>query len=435
MKEILKRFIQIWIVVYVLAVLIPASSIYSIESQFYALGIIAIFLFILSLSSIFSVSLFLSKFKNNESILFEKELIVNEILIYKIIKICSFLCLLGLLFFIYDKAFIQGVNYLDGLAVARSNFRDIGENRNGVSSIYSVLGYVLSGFSCISLLLSFIFYEFNVKISSFGILIPIINLMGVSFLTGGRTSIILIVIVIISGRSIRKLIGYNSWPFTKKKTIIFNLLSLLMFFYIIYIFADRAQSNNVSVKNYTESMIEYLSGEPTVNFEKIEVFPEPFQSFTYLLLSLITYFVHGTWITEGIFEVSVKYGNATFLGFGDYLAKIGLPTKLDEWIFSGKFVTWPGAIYHDLGLIGILIIPLIHGILFGYCSYKIHHRKELTISVLFLFFFNFSIMMTSPFICVIDLLMFTPICLAFITVIIVMTLKKNKKTTYLVTYK
>ena len=63
MKTIFKSYMQIWIGVYLMAFLIPASSIYKTSSKFYALGLVTLFLIILTLSMILTYS-FLIKKKN-----------------------------------------------------------------------------------------------------------------------------------------------------------------------------------------------------------------------------------------------------------------------------------------------------------------------------------------------------------------------------------
>lgn len=428
MKTILKSYMKIWIGVYLMAILIPATSIYKTSSRFYALGLVTLFLVILTLSMILTYS-FLTNKKNlhNEHIFPQ----INKKLIFVLIKICALLSLAGLFCFIIDKVLIQGVNYADGLAAARYDYRDIGEGRTGISSLYSALGYIFSGFSCIAFMLSFVFFDQSKRWTLYGLLLPFIDLMGVSILTGGRTSIILIVAMVLGGRVLRKLLKYDEWPFNKKNTTLFVILLVIIFFYIIYIFADRAQRSDKIAKFYAESMITFLSGSVNPYFDKIEILPDIIQNFIYLCISLVAYLVHSNWILEGVFELKNKYGEATFVGFRDYLSKLGLPFQHQEWSFEGKFISWPGALFHDIGVSGMVCFAIIHGLLFGYCVYKIRDCKQITMLTLFLFFINFTIIITSPFICVIDILMFTPVCVSFIITIFGLLIYKNNFLYYL----
>lgn len=422
MKTIFKSYMQIWIGVYLMAFLIPASSIYKTSSKFYALGLVTLFLIILTLSMILTYSFLIKKkIHSFEPILPQ----INKKLIFIVIKICSLLSLAGLLCFAIDKVFIQGVNYTEGLATARYDYRDIGEGRTGISSIYSALGYIFSGFSCVSFMISFVFFDQSKKWTLYGLLLPFLDLMGVSILTGGRTSIILIVAMVLGGRVLRKLLGYETWPFNKKNTSLFIILLVVIFFYVIYIFADRAQQSDVIAKFYAESMIIFLSGSVNPYFDKIEILPDVIQNFIYLCISLLAYLVHSNWILEGVFELNNKYGEATFVGFRDYLSKLGLPFQHREWSFEGKFISWPGALFHDIGLWGMVCFAIFHGILFGYCIYKIRDCNQITMFTLFLFFINFTTIITSPFICVIDILMFTPVCVSFIVTTFGLLIYKN----------
>lgn len=422
MKTIIKSYIQIWVGVYLMAFLIPATSIYKISSRLSALGLITLFLTFLTVSLILSYSFFArNKERSNEN----KVPQINKQRILSIIKICSLLSLAGLSCFIIDKVFIQGVNYAEGLAVARYDYRDIGEGRTGVSSLYSALGYIFSGFSCIAFILSFVFFDQSKKWTLYGLLLPFLDLMGVSVLTGGRTSIILIVAMVLCGRVLRKLLKYKTWPFNKKNTSLFIVLLVIIFFYVIYIFADRAQQSDKVAKFYAESMIIFLSGSVNPYFDKIEILPDLIQNFIYLCISLLAYLVHSNWVLEGVFELNNKYGEATFVGFRDYLSKLGFPFKHEEWSFEGKFISWPGALFHDIGLWGMVSFAIFHGILFGYCIYKIRDCKQITMFTLFLFFINFTIIITSPFICVIDILMFTPVCVSFIVMTFGLLIYKN----------
>jgi oligosaccharide repeat unit polymerase len=422
MKTIIKSYTQIWIGVYLMAFLIPANSIYKTSSRFYAIGLIMLFLTVLTTSLLLSYSFFKRKKKYNDEHRIPQ---INKHQILLVIKICSLLSLAGLSCFIIDKVLIQGINYAEGLAVARYDYRDIGEGRTGVSSLYSALGYILSGFSCIAFILSFVFFDQSQKWTLYGLLLPFLDLMGVSVLTGGRTSIILIVAMVLGGRVLRKLLRYEIWPFNKKNTSLFIVLLVVIFFYVIYIFADRAQQSDEAAKFYAESMIVFLSGSVNPYFDKIEILPDLIQNFIYLCISLLAYLVHSNWILEGIFELNIMYGEATFVGFRDYLSKIGLPFQHQEWSFEGKFISWPGALFHDIGLWGMIGFAIFHGILFGYCIYEIRDCMKITMFTLFLFFINFTIIITSPFICVIDILMFTPVCVSFIATTFGLLIYKN----------
>ena len=69
MKTIIKSYMKIWIWVYLMAFLIPATSIYKTISKFFALGLVIFFLTIITLSMILTYS-FLTKKKKKMNVEF-----------------------------------------------------------------------------------------------------------------------------------------------------------------------------------------------------------------------------------------------------------------------------------------------------------------------------------------------------------------------------
>jgi hypothetical protein len=116
-------------------VLLPVHSIYPATTEAFALQLFFV--------AIVVMSYFVTYFILGEPALLaagfydflKTSLLVNISLVVSVFDIIFIAC---------DKVFIWGINYFEGLAFAREEWRRAGEDRGrGVSSIFSMLGYLL----------------------------------------------------------------------------------------------------------------------------------------------------------------------------------------------------------------------------------------------------------------------------------------------------
>lgn len=407
MIDYIKTYIKVWFWVLFLDLLIPVKSIFTFESKVITLMISFCYLFI-------SIGVgYFFYFRTAPSSSSKTYYDFNISNIKRISVASSVLALIGLSCFGYDKAILQGLDYSDGIAAARHQFIDSGQFREDkVSSIYSIIGYFAGGFSFISLYFSLIFKEEISKIIFiFNVLASLICIMGISILTGGRTSVIIIVTVFWSAYILRGYFNKNKWPFSRKSTLVFVLVVLNLFFYNLYVFSERARTTNNLASLYMENMVEWMQGKVSSNINYLEEIPVV-KDYLYFFVILWVYLTHSNWVFEGVFETIDRSGAAIFTGFWVILAKLKMLPPLKEWAFAGRFISWPGGVFYDFGMLGIVIFSFIHGFFSSYIIRKLKSNKITSINLMF-FLLIISISVTSPFIIIIDVLMFPPMVVAF----------------------
>ncbi len=425
MKTYIHIYIKTWFLVLLLDFLVPVKSVFLIESKVISLGISFIYILLSSITAVLYYQILL---QNNSKLQApQPNVVFNTNLIKRIIRTSALLSLIGLFCFGYDKANIQELDYSDGIAAARHQFIDNGVGReNSVSSIFSVLGYFLGGFSFIGLFFSLVFKE-EIKKTHFFFysLLSFISIIGVSVLTGGRTSIIIIITIFISSYIIRGYFGLKKWPFSRRSSLYVSLVILLLFVYNLYIFSERARTANKLSHLYMETMLYWMQGVEQKSIENINSLPVV-GDFADFIIILWVYLTHSNWIFEGVIETSVRDGMATFNGFWVIFAKLKLLPALKEWAFTGRFICWPGGLYYDFGLIGMCFISVIHGLIAATYIFRVNISRSLTVFNLLMLLVIFSITITSPFIIVIDVLMFPPMTVSFLTLSFVLILLKLK---------
>jgi|GEM_PF-3231961 len=419
MKATLKIYLVIWILVYFFGAIAPGSSLFSIESKIITIFLTTIYLFL-------SILAFLGLYYNKPLYFIKPLRKLDYNLTISFLAICS---LVGILCFIYDKTIIQGIDYSQGLAKARYQFIDNAAEREGISSIFSVLGYFLGAYCFTGLYLLLVFWDkVKVKRRILFFCIFILGIFIISLLTGGRTSVILIVTIFFTSYIIRKGWGLKAWPFSKAFGKIIIIISLIVFIYLIFIFSQRADATNSLAEFYAEKMFDWMQVKTNERFSLINKLPDSFQSSFFFLSILWIYLVHSNWIFEGIIQLNDFSGQAVFVNYRNILSKFGIVDTPQEWIFSGRFITWVGGIYHDFGIGGLIVCAILHGGIMGYSLKMILHNKGSFDPLNFLFFFlTFSISITSPFIIVIDVLMFPSILVSFVMFAIFMYIKSKIK--------
>ena len=136
----IKRFVIVWIFYWILFAIQPVSSIYTNITQAFILQlffvIVTVIFFMLGSSysgkSMGQSDLSIDFFDNKIS--------------YLAIKYGIIISVIGLGFLMYDKIYVQRIDYSQGLALARQEWRVLGEERESASSsIFSATGYLFGG--------------------------------------------------------------------------------------------------------------------------------------------------------------------------------------------------------------------------------------------------------------------------------------------------
>lgn len=324
-----------------------------------------------------------------------------------VVKTGYVVSLIGLILLVYDKIVLQGIDYSSGIAVAREQWRIVGEDRGGgASSIYSAIGYIIGSAYFLSLAIVFsrnmhIPDRQRFRLMMTGLLLLLAN----SLITGGRSGVLLAVVFVsyalFSGdrRQGRRL--FNRW----KYRVIPAFFLGIAFTYALFIFGQRAAATDVDLAFYSLGFLNFLGLEVYQWFEALT------QSISLgWLLALINLAV--AYLTHSFASMAaiVNFeGGSEVVVFGylmSLLAKLGLVAGgQDDWFLSGRLPSLPGGLYHQFGFLGMLLFGLFLGSLGGWMrgSYK---WRRTSVSAMFYCCVLESILLMSPFLFVGDFLFF-----------------------------
>lgn len=285
------------------------------------------------------------------------------------------LALIGILLRYYDFIFIKGfVNY-SSITDFRLNYSE-----GDVSySIVTIIGSILMPMAIGTLMLSIYFGEIMGKTYKTISIILLIGLLSYFVLRGGRTTISLIFIMLITTLIFS---GYN-FKHLKPYLIIFVPV---FFLYSIILLKERL--NYMGFQMY--SHLAYWEKTRHFNLDE-KIFSMLLEnnfiaSIIYTLISLIYYFQHG--IYQFLHQIEfysselLTYGGTTFYPIYKLLGIIGLPIKdatfiqQTIWIDPGFYYSFYGPILMDFGYFGFVFC-----ILLGYYaqySWKQACSKEVT---------------------------------------------------------
>lgn len=278
----------------------------------------------------------------------------------------------------YDRIVLQGIDYSQGIAVARELWRQSGENRNGVSSVFSVLGYLVGfSFFC-SIAIAHFHWEFLGKWTRRMIIFGgTLLVMANSLLIGGRSVVLVQLAAVVAMGCIRRLYGYRSFPGNGARIFLLGgAIFVLAFGYSIYVFSERAAAGNTLPAVYSEVTIDWLGGEPTDSFRKLEELPDSLASSVELAVVAGVYLSHSYGTFESVLESDNNPGTVTFGFIRELLGKMGLAAEPSEAsAFEARFLSLPGSLYYDFGWMGFYLGALFMGLLLGFIPNMLRWRS------------------------------------------------------------
>jgi oligosaccharide repeat unit polymerase len=275
------------------------------------------------------------------------------------IRFVSFSAIFGFLLIAFDRVFIRGINYSLGLRSARYQWL----NSTGGSPI-SVIGNLLIpyGFICIFFL---IIHSESVTKRERKLLFfsAITGIVGHAALNGGRSNILLAIIMVIISIGLR---GKNSniWFKIKPKNIKKIIIIAFAVFYVAGITYSSAVMNNMSIGELTRLGIHQLYGTEAHYFDTIGSISQVL----YFIVYFLAYLYHGQWTAQVAYSLPIREGNYTFYTYGIILDKLGIieePFTQGYFARTGAFISLPGAFYYDYGFLGVIILSSLIGCLVG----------------------------------------------------------------------
>jgi hypothetical protein len=278
------------------------------------------------------------------------------------------LSVLGFACLFIDRLFIQHIDYSQGIVVARELWRKAGEQREGVSSPLSVLGY-LFGFSFfVATTVAHLHWELLTKADRRVVLaLAVILIAANSLLTGGRSIVLVQLAAIAAVGALRKNLGLSFLPGRGVRTFATALVAMVIAVgYSLYVFSERAAVGNALPAIYVDGMIGHLGGETTQGFSDLERLPIAVGSVAEFGTLAGAYLTHSFGTFESALEFEQRPGTISFAFVRELMYKSGLLQQDDEgWPLEGRFMPLPGELWYDFGWMGFLLGAVVVGALVG----------------------------------------------------------------------
>ncbi|MGR7920569.1 hypothetical protein ACU6RQ_05580 [Zobellella denitrificans] len=401
----IKSFLFIWIGYWLIVLLLPVNSLYpDVHSAFF-----------LQFSFVFFVLLGYFWFEMVQAT--PKAPVWGSRVphdVYLMIKISLYLSLVGTLFLLFDKVFVQGIDYSNGVAVAREAWRMEGVAREGrVSSIFSVIGYLLSsGYFVAAILFVLAGKNFHSSVRYKIVLAVFILLMVNSILAGGRSNVLLLGAFVFA--TITSLKGWSfKGLFASRFISMSAFISLaILFSYLLYVFSSRAKMTGVSVVTYVDGFLPYLGLELSPWFSDL-VGSGIVSNISSLLVLSASYISHSFTTTAAIIEHGPGEKVIVFLHPMNILYKLNLVAKPDSsWFLAGRFPSLPGALFYQFGIFGFFVFSFLTGFLSGVVKF-FHFSKPESIFFLSLNLMMCVILILSPILLAVDFMSFPFVFLSF----------------------
>lgn len=304
--------------------------------------------------------------------------------------------MISVVFLAYDRIFIQGIDYSKGLAKAREAWRINGENRSGVSSSFSVIGNLLSGFP---LVLSSLLYYYYDNLSRWlrliSLIVGTVTVASSALLTGGRSIVMIFLLSLLLIGILRKARGLGFVP--KKINIfvrVFSLFALVSsLIYIVYVFHLRAKASDDGTSLvYMLSILDHLGGEYIGVQNNDTYFIDDI--FNYLTITG-AYLSHSVWTLQSILNMDNHEGYITFNFYRTNIGKILDVSPEAGWAIPGRFPSYVGAFYYDYGILGAFLGSLAIGVLI-FISTLLLYCKNLNLLYIGIYLTSMYIVALSP---------------------------------------
>ena len=350
-----KHFLRIWLIYWIFIELLPVKSIYPATTQAFLLQLAFVVIVLIALE----FTGFILNFKDLPE---ARSVEISRSL--SIIKISLGMSVFGFIFLIYDKIYIQGVDYSDGLVVAREQWRQLAENRDeGASSIFSVFGYLFGSAYYVAAVLAIT----QVKILRtsqriWTLLACFFIVMGNSIITGGRSNVILLAVFILGAMVSRRGLSFRKLLESQLHRWTLILAVGLAASYTVFIFYERADASELSGLEYVLDFLPFLGLEMAEWYQSL-LDGSALSSLSAMLVLAVSYVTHSFATTAAIIDGPTEDKTIIFVHMVSILSRLGLSNNPDsEWFLAGRFPSFPGALWHQFGVTGFFFGSILLGI-------------------------------------------------------------------------
>jgi len=323
-----------------------------------------------------------------EKILLRKKLISN---------VCLILSFLGIAFMFIDRVYYRGIDYTSlSFVQVRNELNASGDARIGFSSLFSIFGNLFQYLFFYSVIYVFYYTNKSIKHELLTLLSIALCVGFTSFLLGGRSVVMLLLLFILSLLIMKIISGKIKLNFERVLKIAFAGVVFVLFVLFIFgfVFYARADAGGVSVVEYYVSVADHL-GVPlkeTIIYSDVSFFATLY----YILGMIFMYLDHPLWLMNTVILGGDGEGGG-FISISTPMLMINkfIGYQLTQHDYAGYFISTPAAFYYDFGLLGLVMSPIALGMLFSY-FYISWARNQKSFIRLFLFMSMISFMFFSP---------------------------------------
>lgn len=351
----IRHFIYTWLTYWAVVALLPVHSIYPATTAAFFLQLAFV---LMVLASLESVVFFSGTRRMPEA--HRVEIPSTPTLI----RIAIAMSIVGLASLTYDKILIQGIDYSEGVAAAREEWRQLGEDRDGqASSIFSALGYLFGSAYFVAIVLAIT----QTRILSsrqrlWSLLASFSVLIGNSLITGGRSNVLLVAAFAIAAFSARRGLNLRNVFRRRGQRRILWLLVIAAAAYIIFIFYARAKAGGVEILGYAIDFLPYL-GVEVDDWYRASLGGGIFSSLSAMLVLTLSYVTHSFATVAAIVDSPSEEKTIIFVHGLTILSKLNLvPAPDGDWFLSGRLASVPGALWHQFGIIGFSVGSFLLGV-------------------------------------------------------------------------
>jgi len=276
------------------------------------------------------------------------------------------LSMAGLAFLVYDKIYVQGIDYTDGIAIAREEWRRQGLIRdNRASSIMSALGYIFGSFYFVASILTILERD---KIRSgsriFILLISFILLLMNSLLTGGRSIILLFLAFLYAASGVYRGIRLRDLIRRPSQRALLQGILIAAVIYVAIVFYFRADaSGGAGIEYYVLGFFPYLGLQADPWFEEF-LRTSSWGGLASVMTITLSYITHSFSTVAAIVDHGIEDKTLIFMHIVDLLSKVGLTERPDSaWFLAGRFPSVPGALWLQFGTAGLIVGSILLGII------------------------------------------------------------------------
>lgn len=275
----------------------------------------------------------------------------------KNIKYCCLGSLIGFALVAYDRVFIRGIDYSQGLRAARYEWL-----ASDGGSLVSMLGNLLIPFAYVGAFLLILHSKLFRWSALLLLFVPFFSVViGHAALNGGRSNVLLLAVISIVAVVLRQ--DKFGCKTLIKIVIVASVLALPAFLYVASIINSSASMGGVDLGVLLIRSVDSLEGRLVDNYAV-----QHYSDFESIVIYIFSYLVHGQWTAQVIAETTSRPGSYLLYPFSVILSRLSLVNEpLEPGYFSdaGAFVTLPAAMYYDFGYAGLVLFSAKIGFFLG----------------------------------------------------------------------